>query len=245
MQNGCAPPIILRMSRSFKLFRLQQVNSQLDAAHTRLSEIEAILGDDELLQQAKAMEKKAEESKAGAERKLHSAEEEVKAQQIKIEHNQAALYGGSVSNPKELQDLQAEAAALNRHLQDLEDVQLEKMLTSEEAQSELQERLSELNEIEAQRTLEHGDLGIEGDKLGEEVERLSNERDATASGVSAEDLASYEKLRISKAGLAVAKVKDKTCSACGTILTQSLAQAARSPTELSKCSTCKRILYAG
>lgn len=233
------------MSRSFKLFRLQQVDSKLDAVHMRLREIEAILGEDELLQQANALVKEAEEGVAGAERQLHSAEDEVKAQQIKIEHNQGALYGGGVSNPKELEDLQAEAAALNRHLQDLEEVQLEKMLASDEAQSELQERLNELNELEAQRALKHGDLGIEGDKLGKEVERLSNEREATSGGIPTEDLASYEKLRTSKAGLAIAKVKDKTCSACGTLLTQSLAQAARSPNELSRCSTCKRILYAG
>lgn len=233
------------MSRVFKLFRLQQVDSQLDTVRARLDEIAAILGEDETLKRARAEVESADGVKLAAKKELGRAEDEVKAQQIKIEHNQAALYGGRVTNPKELQDLQLEAEALKRHLASLEDGQLEKMLSLEEGHSALRTAQKALEEIETQRAQEHGELGKEQAQLKEEAQRLERERDAASSGIPDEDLQSYEKLRSSQAGLAVAKVRDKVCSACGTTLSSSLAQAARSPQELSRCTTCKRILYAG
>ncbi len=81
--------------------------------------------------------------------------------------------------------------------------------------------------------------------LLEDRARLENEREAALSGVPDEDLRFYQKTRESKNGLAVAKVNDNTCSACGNQLSQALAQAARSPDEINRCSICKRILYAG
>ena len=233
------------MSRSFKLFRLQQVDSQLDKILSRLDEIEAILGEDEVLRLAMESLESAEEASALSSKDLRSAEEDVKAQQIKIEQNQSTLYSGTVKNPKELQDLQSEAAALNRHLESLENIQLEKMLVVEEAGSKQNEASAKVAKIEAERAIEHGELVAERQKLREEVERLSGEREAAGGGIDAKDVSLYEGLRESKAGKAVAKVKDKTCSACGTMLSESLAQASRSPEELSHCSTCKRILYSG
>jgi len=233
------------MSRSFKLFRLQQVDSQLDQALARLKEIESIMGEDEILRQANDLLASAEDLVTLSSKDLRSAEEEVKAQQIKVEQNQSTLYSGAVKNPKELQDLQSESAALNRHLESLENVQLEKMLVLEDAQSAQNEAGTTVGKIEAERAVEHGELGIERQQLREEAERLSGERDAAGKGIDAKDSAVYEALRASKAGLAVAKVKEKTCSACGTLLSESLAQASRSPEELSNCSTCKRILYSG
>ena len=55
---------------------------------------------------------------------LRVAEAEAEAQKIKIEHTEASLYGGSVHNPKELQDLQRDVASLKKHLTTLEERQL-------------------------------------------------------------------------------------------------------------------------
>jgi predicted nucleic acid-binding Zn-ribbon protein len=233
------------MSRPFKLYRLQQIDSQLDEAQARLEEIAAILGEDEALKAAKQAVAETEEARGKAEKELRRAEEDVQAQQIKIEHNQSTLYGGKVTNPKELQDLQAEAEALQRHLGALEDVQLEKMLAHEDAGAALKAAQQRQHEIETERAKEHGELGQEREVLLKEVERLNGDREAAASGIPDEDMRQYLALRESKGGMAVAKVKDKTCGACGATLSHALAQAARSPNDLSHCSSCKRILYSG
>ena len=41
-----SPSIIFYMSQSFKLFRLQQIDTTLDKSHTRLVEINRLLEDD-------------------------------------------------------------------------------------------------------------------------------------------------------------------------------------------------------
>ncbi len=233
------------MSNPFKLFRLQQVDTQLDAARDRLAEIDRILGEDEALRAAQAQQSDSADARDEAKKQLRRAEEEVQAQQVKIEHNQNALYGGRVTNPKELEDLQLEAAALKRHLGDLEDVQLEKMVALEEAAAQLENAQERLDSLRAERAKQHGALGEEQQQLTREVARLDEERNAALSGISPDALATYDKVRVKKGGLAVAKVEDKRCGACAGALSDALAQAARSPDTLSYCSSCKRILYAG
>lgn len=233
------------MSRVFKLYRLQQVDSQLDQVNQRLTEINRILGDDDALNAALAALETSKLARLAEEKKLRFAEEEVKTQQIKIEQNQSTLYSGKVTNPKELQDLQAEAEALKRHLADLEDAQLERMELLENGQAAETEAAKRLHKIQADREKEHGDLVKEQSNLLDESARLSSEKSAASSGILEEDMRFYLKTRESKNGLAVAKVKENSCSACGNQLSQALAQAARSPDEINRCSTCKRILYAG
>ena len=232
------------MSRVFKLYRLQQVDSQLDKSILRLAEINEILGDDDTLQTAMNQLDDARLNRIEAEKELRFVEEEVRGQQIKIEQNQSRLYSGKVTNPKELQDLQAEAEVFSRQLGMLEDSQIEKMLALEKGQGQESEAGKSLHIIQVDREKEHGDLAIEQASLLEEKNQLESEKGAATKGVVDEDLRFYIKTRESKNGLAVVKVTDSTCSACGNQLSRALAQAARSPDEINRCSTCKRILYA-
>jgi predicted nucleic acid-binding Zn-ribbon protein len=233
------------MNRSFKLFRLQQIDNQLDEVRGRLSEIERLLAEDQVLSEARQAADSANEAEAAAQKEVRRADEDAKVQQTKLEQNQTSLYGGKVTNAKELQDLQMEAESLKKHLSGLEEIQLEKMMAYEESQSYLNKAKENLEAIRAQRAVENQTLHSEEAKLQTEAERLEGDRVTAAHGVPDEDMTSYQALRKSKAGLAVAKVQNKTCSACGAELSASLAQAARSPNELAYCSTCKRILYAG
>lgn len=233
------------MSSAFKLFRLQQVDSQLDQVKARLAEIERLLAEDEVIKQAEITLQVAQKAREVAQKELARSEEEVKSLQAKLKQNQDTLYGGKVRNPKELQDLQMEADSLSRHVHALEDTELEKMVALEERQSAVQVAEDSLEAARAQRAVENRTLGSEQSKLDAEVGRLEEERSADLSSIPPEDLKIYEGLRTSKGGIAVAKVENKTCGACGAELSASLAQAARSPNELAYCDNCRRILYAG
>jgi hypothetical protein len=233
------------MSTALNLFRLQEVDSKLDQAKARLVKIEDALNDNEAVEAALERAQDAQEHSQAAEKSLRRAEEEVKAQQIKMEQNQARLYSGSVTNPKELQDLQGEAEALKRHLETLEEDQLEKMLFFEEAETGLQNSEDLLEKARAQSAEENSGLIKEQSQLINEVNRLAGEREAAGTGIPEQEIALYESLRKSKGGLAVAKVSKKTCSACGSTLSQTLLHALRSADEIGRCDTCKRILYSG
>ena len=233
------------MSQPFKLYRLQQVDTQLDKARARIAEIDAVLSDNALLQAARDYLIEIQEARHSDERELRRSEEEVQAQQIKLEQNQAVLYGGSVKNPKELEDLQQENQSLKRFLAVLEDRQLEQMMIFEEANVLYEEAKAQLAEVEQNVSTENLELTQEKDVLEKDISRLEGERQAAITGVPAEDLALYAKLRKTRAGMAVAKVSNKTCSACGATLPERLVQEARSPNTIARCDTCSRIIYAG
>jgi predicted nucleic acid-binding Zn-ribbon protein len=233
------------MSQPFKLFRLQQIDSQLDQARSRLQEIDNALNRDEALRQALNRTKDTEESLNVQQKILRRAEEDVKSQRLKIEQTEATLYGGKVKNPKELQDMQNEAAALKRYLSVLEDRQLEAMLAVDEAEAEHKSALDHLEQVRAQMAKRNKDLTAEQADLLQDVDRMEAERQAAISGIPDEDLNLYDALRKQRRGIAVAKVSDKTCAACGSTLSSALLHAARSPSQITRCERCGRILYAG
>jgi len=233
------------MSQPFKLYRLQLVDSQLDQARQRLDEIEHILNDDARIQQARTAATGTATALREAHKQLRMAEEITREHRRKITQTDTRLYGGKVRNPKELQDLQNEAAALKRYLEVLEERQLEAMLAVEEAEEAQQRAQHQLDQTMADAHTLHASLKGERSQLERTVARLSGEREATAHTISADDLTLYDVLRQKRRGVAVALVAQKSCSACGATLNSALLQAARSPSQISYCDTCGRILYSG
>lgn len=233
------------MSQPFKLFRLQQIDSHIDHGLSRLRGIEAALSDKAALNEARQRYAEAEANLTEARKTLQRAEENVDAQRIKIEQTEAALYGGKVRNPKELQDLQNESAALKRYLETLEERQLEALFAVEDLEAVFKQRATALSLVAADAEALDRTLNTEQRSLKQELRRLESERQATASTITPEDLGLYEKLRQLRRGVAVAKVNLNTCSACGSVLNPALLQAARSPNQLSRCDSCGRILYSG
>lgn len=233
------------MSRSFKLYRLQQIDSQIDWLQARLKEIEKALKEDLALRQATQKAEEAEKAHQQARKALHSAEDEVREQHIKIEQSEATLYSGKVRNPKELQDMQNEVASLKRYLEVLEDRQLDAMLSEEEAAA--LRRLAE-EELEKERlrcSQQYDSLSTEQEKVSKDLDRLKKERQAAANSIEAGDVEIYMNLRKTRRGIAVAKITDRACSACGSTLNAILLFAALSPNQITNCDTCGRILYAG
>ena len=108
------------MSAALGLYRLQQIDSQIDLARARLESIRQSIENDIELRMANERVGAAEKNRHEAERAQKQAEAEAQAQRIKIEQAEASLYGGAVRNPKELQDLQHDVASLKKHLATLE-----------------------------------------------------------------------------------------------------------------------------
>lgn len=233
------------MSQPFKLFRLQQIDTQIDRLQARLNEIETILKDHSALEQA-ALEHANTQAELNKKLKtLKRAEEEVRSQRLKIEQTESTLYGGKVRNPKELQDLQNEIAALKRYLNVLEDRQLEAMIEAEASEDEEKAAAGQLESVRKAVEEKRSNLEAERAGLASEVEHAGIERQATISSIPAEDLSLYEQLRRQRKGLAVAIVSDRYCSACGSTLSATVLHAARSSTQLTRCDVCGRILYSG
>lgn len=232
------------MSAALGLYRLQQVDSQIDQIRARLKVIQETLQNDSAIRSASENFAATESKNKSAERDLKSAEADFEKQRLKIEQAEASLYGGKVHNPKELQDLQNDVASLKRHLATLENRELEAMMTFETTEKEYQAAQAELESTRANLSLQHGDLIKESETLQKEIERLASERKAVMSDLPQTSVQIYDQLRERKRGLAVAVVNDSACAACGATLTPAQQQNARSTSQFFNCPTCGRILYA-
>ncbi|HTX92420.1 MAG TPA: C4-type zinc ribbon domain-containing protein [Anaerolineales bacterium] len=231
------------MSQTLSLYRLQQIDTQIDRARTRLAAIKSVLENDDSMREATEKLQATEAASRSAESSLSQAEHDVQEQRIKIEQIEASLYGGSSHSPKELQDLQNDVAALKRHLSTLEDRQLDAMLACEQAESDHKSALVELDKVQARWSEQNRHLEQEQQSLQNDSDRLTKERGAIADGLSTTDLGLYDKLRQEHRGVAVAAINEKSCSACGSSLSAGQVQSARSSGQIGFCPSCGRILY--
>jgi len=233
------------MSQPFKLFRLQQLDTQIDTSQARLREIEALINDDHELRKSMEEAEVAQQALHNAKKEVQKAEYETAQLRVKIEQTDASLYGGKIRNPKELQDLQNELAALKRHMVVLEDRQLESMLGEELAGEVNDAAANALQQQRDRRETKLAMLRAEQKRLENDLIHLEDERAVAVGSIEGVDYQLYEQLRRDRRGIAVARVSDRACSACGTTLNAMLLQAARSQNQLHRCDTCGRILYVG
>jgi predicted nucleic acid-binding Zn-ribbon protein len=233
------------VTRISNLFRLQTLDSQIDSHQARLSEIEASLKQHPELDRARTEEEDARVRLEEAKKDLRRTEEETRGQQQRISETDKTLYGGSVTNPKELQDLQEESAALRRYLSVLEERQLQSMIRSEESEKAVAAAQAAREEQERLRAAQDEKLLAEQTLLQTTLETIGYQREAAVSAVTAEDLERYSTLRRSKHGMAVVRFESGACGACGVAPSSARIDSARSGQEIIQCGNCGRILYMG
>ena len=231
------------MSQVLNLYRLQQIDSQIDRTNTRLQAIQKTLDNDTDLQQARQNVQQAEEALTEIGGHLKESEMEVQNIQIKIEQIEASLYKGASHTPKELQDLQNDLTALKRHKVTLEDQQLEAMIAAESSEAAQQSSQAKLQIVLARLAEQNRDLALEQEALRKEKEKLTIERDAASGAIPTEAMRLYDQLRQQKRGVAIATISDNSCDACGSTLSLAQIQTARSSSQMAQCPSCGRILY--
>lgn len=233
------------MNQPFHLYRLQQIDTQLDQAEARLAQINRLLAGDEAVRQAKSLAEEKSQVLEKARKKLKEAEFAVHEQTVKIEQSESSLYAGKVRSPKELQDMQKEIASLKKYQGQLEDRQLEHMMAVEDAEREEQAALANLTKEQARFAEQAAGWMGQREQFVKTRDRLQAERGAALSLVTPDSLQTYNRIRKRKNGIAISFVQDGSCSICGASVRPSEVQEARTSEDFYYCSSCGRILYAG
>lgn len=230
-------------NRAAALYALQVTDLEIDAVRHRLTAIRTALGETEAVRQARVAVTAAEAELNHWYIRQRDLELSVAGLGAKLAETEAQLYGGHVRNPKQLTELQAEAASLGRQRRALEDDLLEAMLNVEDRTAAVAAARQALADVEAAWQSSQAGLRAEATQLEARLQALSGEREAYLMGISADDLAVYEALRRRKGGQAVALVEGDACGACGVALFSSRLQQARQSESLTTCGNCDRILY--
>lgn len=230
------------MTTATDLYALQEIDLALDKDVARLAEIEANLVETEELLDARAAVKgrrAAADAFKTQQRDLEWSVDEVRNKAGEIE---SRLYAGSVRNPKELQDLDADLRSLKTQTRSREDTLLGLLVELDEAEALLRDAETACAEIEAAWKTSQESLFVEKAGLEPEVAGLKTQRDAALEGQDRAAMGLYNLLRERRAGLAVATVERGLCHGCRISLPMSILNKARAGAGLVQCVSCERIL---
>jgi len=228
-----------------QLYQLQLVDSEHQDKSGWLATVNDGLGESEEVKQAQEAVVDTESSLGHLRTQLRALEIDIAGLNDKLKQNQDRLYGGRIRNPKELSNLQEEAAALRRRRSELEDDQLELLIAIEETEAELAERQARFRQIEGTWHREQARLRAEKEELELRLAELEEQRDGIRSHIRASDLAFYDGLRARLGGTAVVRLKRGICQACGVDVPTSMALVVERGEGMHECPICGRLLFGG
>jgi uncharacterized protein len=224
------------------LWALQQVDTRLAAARAALAALDDGGG-------VRAETEVARREAAEADGRLHACQAAIRDHELRLATTEAKqrkiegdLYGGRVSNPKELSSMQEELGMLARTRDGLEDKilsLLEELETFKEragaaahARDALEERLAaHLSAYTAARA-----------RLEAEIKTLVAERGASAERVDGRLLKRYEGIAAQEGGLGIVAILEGRCAGCHNALPTGFVARVREG-QLVICERCRRILY--
>jgi predicted nucleic acid-binding Zn-ribbon protein len=229
------------------LLDVQAHDTRLDQIHHHLAALPAREERDAAAAALAAVEAQVaahDEQRDSLARDQARLDDEVASLEDKRKGYDTKLYSGTVSNPRELQDLQEEIEALGRRISVLEDRELSIMEQVEPIEAALTELRATMEQRRIVLAAAEDLLTASQAELAVELESETKVREEAASVVPDDLLASYTKLRSGLGGVAVARLVGNQCGGCH--LTLSAMEAARmrklDAGEVAHCEECGRIL---
>jgi len=231
------------MNIGFQLFQLQRIDTGLDIAQQRINEIDNLINNDTKTTNAQNNIEKEKTQLLTYNNEFNAISNDIQTKKIKVSQSESSLYNGSVTNPKELQDLQLEISSIKKSIEKLEEVLFEVMIHVDQSEKHLEIQKEILINTKSKFATFVSLLHGEKNTLLENIKGLNSKKATMIAQISEDNLNQYETLRNLKNGLAVTKLQENTCGACGSSLTASQRQEARSATNLFICPSCRRIIY--
>jgi len=193
-----------------------EARSQYDAKHTALQHATGDLKDAEL--------------------KSATVEQKLKTYQGK-------LYQGTITNAKELANIEKEIAMLGRQRSDLDGRILELMdeVDQKKCDSELAQAASQAAEVALRSVVEKYKADYE--KLSAEIVDLTKQRAPAVNAVGDTALLKrYDDLRAKSGGVGIVQVVSGNCGGCGMTLPTAQTKHVRDGDSIEVCENCGRLL---
>lgn len=224
------------------LLDFQALDLQLDKAKKRLVQIQTLLKESAELAAARLVLIKANDQL----RKLQVQQKdfELEAETAKARHAtlESRLMGGQ-ANQRELPAMEREMQHLKERQAGFEEQTLTVMNQVESARTAAGQAATQVAALEARWKEAQAELFKEKAELEASLALLHEQRTAVAAALPAPALQLYERVRVKKGGLAVARIERGICSGCRISLPTTLIQRVRTGREFVYCSSCGRILF--
>lgn len=229
------------MAITRQLFQLQELDIDIEHREQALALKNNQLGKREVLDNARKNLASEQQRLEELKRRHRDAEGEVDDLLEKIASIEKQLYGGKISNPKELSALQHEANTMKAMNEQLENKTLEIIDELETTEKKVASLTEDYQKLEKDWQHEQHQLADEIAGLEKKLTDLKQTRQQLTDQLEPAIVNLYDKIRQQKKQ-AVAKVEQGICHACRISLSASVLQKARSGQPV-QCGTCGRILF--
>ncbi|MFG2221921.1 zinc ribbon domain-containing protein [Streptomyces sp. NPDC050161] len=230
-----------------RLLDVQALDVRLtQLAHKRknlpeLAELQALEAD--LIQQRDLLVA-AQTEESDTAREQTKAEQDVDQVRQRASRDQQRLDSGSVTSPKDLENLQRELASLAKRQADLEDVVLEVMERREAAQERVTELTGRVGSVQAKADDATARRDAACGEIDAEAETVLKERELTVADIPDDLLKLYDRLRTKQGGVGAARLFQRRCEGCRLELdiTELNDVRAAAADTVVRCENCSRIL---
>jgi predicted nucleic acid-binding Zn-ribbon protein len=226
-----------------KLYNLQQVDTALAAAVAHRQRLDEGMTQRNIVASTTAYLEETAQQIAEAQSRQRMLELEIQSWRAKRAKLEREMYSGRVGNPKELTAMQGDAAAIGRHIGQLEDEEIGLMEQVESLEGERRMIQQQLEGATADLTRIVETFAREDAAAAAQIAELTARREALATEVEEDLLRRYERLIEKKGGLAVVAVTGGACGGCHVIIPRRLlARLERDHDLIATCDGCGRML---
>ena len=224
-----------------QLYKLQQLDLELQRKQQELNEVENQLSDNNALVAVESKLASQKEQLEDARKKQKSSEWELEDLQEKVRQIDSKLYSGTTKDPKELVNLEKEVKSLKSQIMPKEDALLGLMSQVEEIEAKVKTIAEELERLKREWEQRQETFGQRKGEIETVLAKLRGDRNGLAQQIDSEALNIYERIGLTR-GQAVVKVERGRCLGCHVTVPTSQWQKAKAG-DLIQCNNCSRILY--
>jgi len=233
------------MSTVQDIVTLQAFDNEAAAFRAALADVEQrLLGDPEL-DEARRNSQELQNAAAELRKEQRRIDGEIADLTAKIDPEEKRLYDGSVKNPKELTNIQAELDMLKRNRSAFEEELLGVMSNIDTTERAADEAKALVTQLEQRWETQTSELKREAQKLQDAIGIAEQKCARQKTEIPPRSLAIYEDLKRRKGGTAVVKLQGGVCQGCRIMVPEGIRRRVFSPAILAQCPSCDRILAVG
>lgn len=229
------------------LFRIQEINNRRKAIRKSVAETEQstdLINYKTLKAEYRKKLTAISEKQKSLQKKQQQLDLELKSCLEKLKQEEAKLYGGSVLNSRELQQIQLKVSEYSNSKSKIEESILQLMEEEEKLGKHRDQLVEKDRDIEDKLVILEGQIKERLFEYQLELTELDSELDELTSLIPEDWLKKLEKIADSHNGVGIAQIKSGSCGACHVSLSESLLQKAkRGEDQILLCENCGRIVY--
>jgi predicted nucleic acid-binding Zn-ribbon protein len=224
-----------------QLYELQEIDTDIEHTRQTLDIKKGQLGNRDVMDASSTHLANAHKALEELKHRRRDAEFELADAMSKISEAEKQLYGGKITNSKELSNLQHEINTLKALSDKLETKTLETIDKAEDQEKTVANLTANHRKIEETWGQEQKQVAADIELLNKTLANLTEQRQSVVTQIESTAVSLYEKVRRQKKP-AVSKVEQGICRACRISQSASTLQKARGGQPI-QCGTCGRILF--